>query len=106
MTPNHQNEAAAGELRPQADVYLAWLQAAKDSEHALHAWLDGSRCDQAVLYAAYRAALDREETAASDLERRSGPAVEGRGVYVVGRIRRHRFAAPIVHEMPQPGLGG
>ncbi|MBV9192703.1 MAG: hypothetical protein JO168_01070 [Solirubrobacterales bacterium] len=53
------------------DAYLAWLAAETDSELALRAWsadLSGSRSGA---YSAYRAALDREEAAARDLERLS-----------------------------------
>jgi hypothetical protein len=51
-------------------VYMAWRQAQHESHDALRAWLDSGSCDHAA-YCAYRAALDREEAAAVDLERLS-----------------------------------
>jgi hypothetical protein len=94
----------AGVLHSSDDPYLAWLAAAIASKHALHAWLDGPPRDEGALYVAYRAALDREEAAASVLEHVSG-ARGSRGVRLVNPFRRHRYAAPITHELPQPGVG-
>jgi hypothetical protein len=50
------------------DAYMAWCAAARDSERALDAWRE---CDHSCGYAVYRAALEREEAAARDLERLS-----------------------------------
>ena len=51
------------------DAYVAWCAATSDCEHALTAWRDDPTRAQA--YFAYRAALEREEAAARDLERLS-----------------------------------
>jgi hypothetical protein len=51
------------------DAYLAWFTAEDETERALHAWNEGSASTRAMSYAAYRAALDREEAAARDLQR-------------------------------------
>jgi hypothetical protein len=57
-------------IRLLDDVYMAWCRAQLECHHALRAWLDtGSRSH--TRYYAYRAALDREEAAAVDLERLS-----------------------------------
>ena len=54
-------------LRLLDDACMAWTAAEIEAEQALRAWLAGSR-DRAA-YHAYRAALDREEAAARDLQR-------------------------------------
>jgi hypothetical protein len=64
MTDRCQDEISMSHTWAPAGAYQLWLAAAKDSAHALHAWLDGAPRDQAALYLAYRAALDREEAAA------------------------------------------
>ena len=51
------------------DAYLAWFSAESECEHALHAWFHGTGEQRTTAYFAYRAALDREETAARDLAR-------------------------------------
>jgi hypothetical protein len=56
-------------VRVLDDAYLAWWNAESESEAALRAWWRSSGSDRPDAYAAYRAALDREETAALDLER-------------------------------------
>jgi hypothetical protein len=40
-----------------------------ESEHALRAWFDASARQRAGAYLTYRAAVDREEAAARDLQR-------------------------------------
>ena len=69
-----QSDSTAGRNRELAqigvrlidDCCMAWFAAAKESERVLGAWLqDGD----AEAYFVYRAALDREEAAARDLER-------------------------------------
>jgi hypothetical protein len=55
-------------LRLLDDVYMAWCNAQIECHIALRAWLDTSAH---TAYYAYRAALDREEAAANDLERLS-----------------------------------
>jgi hypothetical protein len=62
-------ELASIGVRLLDDAYLAWLTAESESEMALRDWWQGRGSDQTKAYAAYRAALDREEAAAHDLER-------------------------------------
>jgi hypothetical protein len=57
-------------LRLLDDVYMAWSHAQIECHIALRAWLDTSSSSRGAYYA-YRAALDREEAAATDLERLS-----------------------------------
>ena len=47
-----------------ADLYDAWLFAAADATLALAAWRSATRDERGDAYAAYVAALDREEQAA------------------------------------------
>jgi hypothetical protein len=56
-------------VRLLEDAYVAWAAAASDSERALRAWLEPEARNRATAYPAYRAALDREEAAARDLQR-------------------------------------
>ena len=51
------------------DVEAAWLAAEYEAERALRSWLNASGQQRARASAAYRAALDREEAAARELER-------------------------------------
>ena len=71
MTEQLGQEVAEIGVRLLDDAYLAWFAAESDCEQALRAWLDGTRVNGAEAYFAYRAALDREEAAARDLERLS-----------------------------------
>ncbi|HUE27302.1 MAG TPA: hypothetical protein VMP89_11055 [Solirubrobacteraceae bacterium] len=57
-------------LRLLDDVYMAWCRAQMECHIALRAWFDTGTCNRSAYYA-YRAALDREEAAAIDLERLS-----------------------------------
>jgi hypothetical protein len=52
------------------EAHFAWWVAARECENAHRAWLEGMRNSHDA-YCAYRAALDREEAAARDLERLS-----------------------------------
>jgi hypothetical protein len=61
-------EIAAIGIRLLDDAYLAWVTAASEASRALRSWLDRAPRDERA-YAAYRAALDREEAAAVDLQR-------------------------------------
>jgi hypothetical protein len=68
MTDETKQEVVNLSVRLLDDAYLAWVAAASDCEHALQAWFRASgRWPEA--YFAYRAALDREEAAARDLQR-------------------------------------
>ena len=52
-----------------SDVYCAWFNAEQESGAALRAWYAASPAARPAGYAAYRAALDREEAAARGLHR-------------------------------------
>ena len=88
MTNNVNTEVAAIGVRLLDDAYLAWFSAEAESETALQAWWQSTGANRPIAYAAYRAALDREEAAAHDLERlwslsepcRATVAVEGQTV--------------------------
>ena len=54
--------------RRSADLQLAWVDAADDVDDAYAAWLRAERAERADAFAAYQAALDREEAAARALE--------------------------------------
>jgi len=56
-------------LRLIEDAYLSWAAAAGESERAMHDWFDAGGARRADAFPAYRAALDREEAAARDLQR-------------------------------------
>ena len=53
------------------DAHITWVAAEVDSEHALRAWFQAAAPSRAAAYLAYRAAADREEAAARDLQRLS-----------------------------------
>lgn len=55
-------------IRLLDDAYMAWRAAEGECEEALQSWLDRAH---ARAYPAYRAALEREEAAARDLQRLS-----------------------------------
>jgi hypothetical protein len=50
------------------DLFDAWVYAADEARRALDEWLASTIDDRGPAYAVYRAALDREETAADVLE--------------------------------------
>ena len=58
-------------VRVLDDAYMTWVAAEVDSEHALSAWFHAHAPQAAGAYCAYRAAVDREEAAARDLQRLS-----------------------------------
>jgi hypothetical protein len=88
MTDIPNTELAAIGVRLLDDAYLAWFSAESESETALKGWWQSTGASRPAAYAAYRAALDREEAAAHDLERlwslsepcRETLAVEGQTV--------------------------
>jgi hypothetical protein len=49
------------------NLYDAWAFAADDAGEALHAWAAAKPPERATAHAVYRAALDREESAADAL---------------------------------------
>ena len=67
--PSADRDVALIGIRLLEDAYVAWAAAASDSERALSAWLEPEARNRAMAYPAYRAALDREEAAAHDLQR-------------------------------------
>lgn len=69
MIDNNETQLAAIGVRLLDDAYLAWFSAESECEHALRGWFRGTGAQRATAYFAYRAALDREEAAARDLER-------------------------------------
>jgi hypothetical protein len=56
-------------VRVLDDAHMTWVAAQVDSEHALHAWFEAGAPQAPGAYLAYRAAVDREEAAARDLQR-------------------------------------
>ncbi len=56
-------------IRLLDDAYLGWCAAENESERALRGWLEAGTHEGAAAYCCYRAALDREEAAARDLQR-------------------------------------
>ena len=68
---NTTGEIAGIGIRLLDDAYLNWVAAAVQSEHALRAWFDAPAPHSRDAYLAYRAAADREQAAALDLERLS-----------------------------------
>jgi hypothetical protein len=56
-------------IRLLDDAHMAWQLAELECEHALRAWCDGAPGPTGDRYVSYRAALDREEAAARDLQR-------------------------------------
>ena len=69
MTDNTQTDCVAISVRLLDDAYLAWFGAESECEQALRDWFAARGGQRATAYLAYRAALDREEAAARDLER-------------------------------------
>jgi hypothetical protein len=54
------------------DVWDAWMFAAADAHRALQSWHAANPADRGDAYAAYHAALDREEQGAYMLQRHCG----------------------------------
>jgi hypothetical protein len=68
-TPEHAvNEAGSVRIRLADEVYASWSAAQVECHEALEAWFRAGASDRAAAHCAYRAALDREGTAARDLE--------------------------------------
>jgi hypothetical protein len=51
------------------DAYMTWVAAEVESGNALRAWFGGDASERTAAYLTYRAAVDREEAAARDLQR-------------------------------------
>ena len=56
-------------VRVLDDAHMPWLAAEIESEHAMRLWFDADPRQRAGAHLAYRAAVDREEAAARDLQR-------------------------------------
>ena len=67
--PQKRHELAEIGMRLLDEAHMAWQWAELECEAALHAWYEGSPRTSAAGYLSYRAALDREEAAAHDLQR-------------------------------------
>ena len=61
-------EVASIGLRLVDEAYMSWRTAEIQCQTALRAWLDARPLDRAEVNCVYRAALDREQAAALDLE--------------------------------------
>jgi hypothetical protein len=68
LSTNDRQELAEMEMDMLDGAYITWCGTETEAARALHAWLEGSGTDA---YVAYRAALDREEAAARELQRLS-----------------------------------
>jgi hypothetical protein len=71
ITRNTSRDLAVIGVRLLDDAHMTWVAAEVESEHALRAWFDAGATQGAGAYLAYRAAVDREEAAARDLQRLS-----------------------------------
>jgi hypothetical protein len=69
MITNPPIELAQIGVRLLDDAYLAWLSAEAECQRMLEAWSGATSGGGGTAYVAYRAALDREEAAARDLQR-------------------------------------
>jgi hypothetical protein len=67
----HSRALAVRAVRVLDDAHMTCVAAEVESEHALRAWFDAGAPQGAGAYLAYRAAVDREEAAARDLQRLS-----------------------------------
>ncbi len=61
-------EVASIGIRLVDEAYMSWCTAQTQCQNALRAWFDADPRDRAEANCAYRAALDREQAAARDLE--------------------------------------
>ena len=68
MARTFSREVASIWIRLVDEAYMSWCTAQTQSQNALRAWFDAGPRDRAAANWAYRAALDREQAAASDLE--------------------------------------
>ncbi|HEY2201831.1 MAG TPA: hypothetical protein VGH56_08080 [Solirubrobacteraceae bacterium] len=68
---NTSNELAVIGVRLLDDAHMTWVVAESEAGHALRAWCKGAPSHRDAAYHAYRAAADREEAAARDLQRLS-----------------------------------
>ncbi len=69
MLANGRTEVATIGVRLLDDAYQAWFHAEVECETSIKAWCQSTGERRESAYLAYRAALDREEASARDLER-------------------------------------
>ncbi|MGO9904925.1 MAG: hypothetical protein ACLPY3_04285 [Solirubrobacteraceae bacterium] len=69
MTRTLEQETAEIGVRLLDDAHIIWLAAQSECANALRDWFGATPRDCDATYFRYRAALDREEAAARDLER-------------------------------------
>jgi hypothetical protein len=69
MTDDTHTDLATIGVRLLDDAYLAWFSAESECETTLRAWFQATGERRGTAYLSYRAALDREEASARDLER-------------------------------------
>jgi len=67
--PRKRPELAEIGIRLLDEAHVAWQRAELECENALRAWYDGPPRASVDRYLSYRAALDREQAAAHDLQR-------------------------------------
>lgn len=70
-----ETEDSTAYLAPPAELWDEWALAARAAELALNAWNKAEHKLKKTAFAAYHAALDREEQAAAALAARLGPGV-------------------------------
>lgn len=69
MLDNIETDIATIGVRLLDDAALAWFRAESECEATLQAWFRSTGAHREAAYLSYRAALDREEASARDLER-------------------------------------
>ena len=67
VDPRSSSDAATDSL---LDGYVAWREACADVDAAYERWTRSATCDQSLAFAAYQAALEREEHASRVYEGR------------------------------------
>ena len=67
--PRKRPELAEIGIRLLDEAHVAWQRAELECDNALRAWCDGPPRAHVERYLTYRAALDREQAAAHDLQR-------------------------------------
>jgi uncharacterized protein YeaO (DUF488 family) len=68
MAQRISREVARIGIRLIDEAYMSWCTAQLQCQNALRAWFDAGPRDRAEANCTYRAALDREQAAARDLE--------------------------------------
>jgi hypothetical protein len=81
--PRKRHELAEIGIRLLDEAHVAWQRAELECEQALRAWFDGPPRVSVERYLSYRAALDREQVAARDLERLWELATSGHAALAV-----------------------